>query len=128
MRAPVESLGWREKFQAMGESAYAEGSLRDSRLARNLPGADKCACIESSCMPRVSVGVKLSGDRESACDEGFPRESRLAKKMSGDVESSCDEGFCRESQLARKMSGNVESACDEGFPRESRLARKCQAT
>ena len=36
--------------------------------------------------------------------------------MSGDEESACDEGFRRESQVAKNIAGDGESACSEGSP------------
>ena len=66
---------------------------------------------------------KMSGDGESACDKGFPRESRLAKNISGDGESACSEGSpgslgWREICLAPRNLPVLRA------PAESRLARQ----
>ena len=80
----------------------------------------------------------MSGDRESATDEDYPLESRLARKMSGEAESTCDDGsrevgkICLAPKnlpvlraLAESLDwrGNVrqrESVCDERPCRKGR--------
>ena len=52
LKAPAESLGWREICQAKGNQPVMKASAES-----------------------LSWRGKMSGDGESACDEGFPRES-----------------------------------------------------
>ena len=78
------------------------GAPRHVRLVR---------CVSSGAPRQATENLPVM---KSSC-----REFRLARNLSGDGESACDEGFRRESQLARKMSGDWNLPVMKAPPRFS---------
>ena len=51
---------------------------------------------------KASVGSKMIGVGNSACYEGFRRETQQTSKISGVGKSASDEGFRREQNVRRR--------------------------